>query len=106
MNEYKPMPKGAKAVLYYYKNGVTDINELSDLTKLATTTVKGYLNIYNPKNPRTINYKNRKISKKTYNIIEMLKRGVQQSMIAQKNNVSRQCVSIVKYKFLEGGNYD
>jgi hypothetical protein len=101
MNEYKPLPKGAKLIGLEIEKGVKDPNEIAKNTGYTLGTVRYYMSIYFPSHRiRTDTYKYRLVSEKTKQIIEDLMAGDGQSNIARKFGVSRQRVAWVKKKYL------
>lgn len=86
---YKPLPKGAKVILRELGN-CSSIKELAEKTGYKISTVYFYICNYSPckKEKR----------QRALNIINQLKQGKKQCVIAKENNVSRQYVNNIKKK--------
>lgn len=99
---YKPLPKGAKIIFAEYDKGITSIEDLAKKTGYAKRTIYGYLYEFGKTNKRTLWFDNSYISNKTKEIIKQIDKGVSGTVISKKFNVSRQWVSKLKKKRLQG----
>ena len=86
---YTPKPKGAKIIIKGQREGLSP-KEIAEETGYALPTVYYYLHKYADKDQEKLQRYSR--------IVEQLKNGMPQSIIARRNKVSRQYVSSINKK--------
>ena len=101
--EYKPKPKGVKKILAEIENGATDFEQIATNTGYKLSTVKQYLSEFAPSIRQEMKGKRvYSISRKTQQIIAELKAGKRRKLIEEEYKVTRQRISFIKRKYIDG----